>query len=199
MLNGEALMAEYRHDWDLGKMSGTVTAAKAMAILQSQPNLIFPFQVKGRAGETDIRVNSTYDLVNTTGPLDSFGTGPDPVQVQDVSVTSFTFLTLAGHHRGAGQTITFETYEKLSDENGSTSMYMHVYLTQHGTYIASFMHPFSTMFNWCANVGAAGAWGLQAHNLRVALGTNGQDGLATAEAAVDKVLGTAYKNIWPGG
>jgi hypothetical protein len=192
--------AKYRHDWDIGRMSGSVTAVRAMAILLSSPNQIFPFQVKGRAAETDIRLGSTYDLVNTTGPLNNFGQGPDPVQVNAVSSTSFTFLTLVGHHRGSGQTITFETYEKLSDENGTSSMYMHVFLAQHGTYVASFLHPFSTMFNWgIANNGAVLAWCLQAHNLRVALGTNGESGLWTADAAADKLLDSAYKNVWPGG
>ena len=33
----------YRHDWDLGEMSLAVTAIKAMAILQSRPNDVFPF------------------------------------------------------------------------------------------------------------------------------------------------------------
>jgi len=171
--NGEVAMATYRHDWDLGTMSITVTALKAMAILQSRPNAIFPFAVKGRAGETTIVLGSTYDLTNTTGPRDSLGTGPDPVRVTAVTATSFTFLTLAGHHRGPGQTITFETYEKLTMEDDGTSMWMHVYLAQYGTYISSFHHPFSTLFNWGANLGAAGAWALQAHNLRSALGTEG--------------------------
>lgn len=166
-------MATYRHDWDLGTMTASVTALRAMAILQSNPNRIFPFKVKGRAGETTIVLGSTYDLINTTGPLDSLGTGPDPVRVTVVTPKSFTFLTLAGHHRGAGQTITFETYDKLATEDDGTTMRMHVYLAQYGTYISSFYHPFSTMFNWGANLGAAGAWALQAHNLRDALGTAG--------------------------
>lgn len=164
-------MGTYRHDWDLGTMSATVTALKAMAILESRPNTIFPFKVKGTAGETEINLGSSYDLVNTTGPLNALGTGPDPVKVTVLTPTLFTFLTLKGHHRGAGQTITFETYEKLSLED--SSMYMHVYLTQYGTYVSSFYHPFSTMFNWGANLGAGGAWALQAHNLRDALGTAG--------------------------
>jgi hypothetical protein len=128
------MAGKYRHDWDLGEMSATVTAANAMAILQTRPNDIFPFLVEGKAGEKEIKLGSTYNLRNTTGPLDSLGTGPDPVKVTALSSKSFTFLTLAGHHRGAGQTITFETYEKLALGDGGTTMRMHVYLAQYGTY-----------------------------------------------------------------
>jgi hypothetical protein len=163
----------YRHEWDLGTMTSSVTARRAMSILQSRPDDIFPFTVKGRAGETAILLGSTYDLINTTGPFNSFWTGADPVTVTAVSSLSFTFTTLAGHHRGAGQTITFECFEKLAMEDNGHSMYMHVWLAQYGTYIASFAHPFSSLFNLGANVGAAGAWALQAHNLRDALGTGG--------------------------
>lgn len=164
-------MGTYRHDWDLGTMSPTVTTLKAMSILQSCPNRIFPFAVRGKANETVIKLGSFYDLLNTTGPLNALGTRPDPVEVTALSDKSFTFLTLKGHHRGSGQTITFETYEKLTSDG--SKMLMHVYLTQHGTYVSSFYHPFSTVFNWGANLGAGGAWALQAHNLRDALGTAG--------------------------
>jgi hypothetical protein len=189
----------YRHDWDVGRMSGSVSALNAMAILKSRPNSIFPFTVSGRGGETDIRAGSTYDLINTVGPWGNLWQGSDPVQVIAVSATLFTFLTLAGHHRGPGQTITFETYDRLSDEGGTLSMYMHTFLTQHGTYIQSFAHPFSSVFNMGANRGAAIAWSLQAHNLRVALGTVGESDLHGDEAAADYVLGNGYKNVWPGG
>jgi hypothetical protein len=166
-------MGTYRHDWDLGEMTSSVNALRAMFILQSRPNAIFPFTVKGRGGETTILLGSSYDLINTTGPFNSFWTGSDPVTVTSVTTLSFTFTTLAGHHRGAGQTITFETYDKLSTEDDGLTMRMHVYLSQHGTYISSWSHPFSSLFNVGANVGAAGAWALQAHNLRAALGTAG--------------------------
>jgi hypothetical protein len=166
-------MATYRHDWELGAMTSTVTALNAMWILQTRPNDIFPFAVRGRAGETAIKIGSTYNLVNTTGPFNSFWTGPDPVTVTKLSPLSFTFLTLAGHHRGGGQTITFETYDRLAIEDDGVTMSMHVYLAQYGTYISSFSHPFSSLFNIGANIGASGAWALQAHNLRSALGTSG--------------------------
>jgi hypothetical protein len=166
-------MGTYRHDWDLGTMTSSVTALRAMTILQGRPNYIFPFTVKGRAGETSIVLGSTYDLINTTGPFNSLWTGSDPVKVIKVSPLSFTFETLAGHHRGPGQTITFETYDRLAEENDGLVQRMHVFLAQYGTYISTFSHPFSTLFNWGANAGAAGAWALQAHNLRTALGTAG--------------------------
>jgi hypothetical protein len=142
--------------------------------LQLRPNDIFPFTVRGRAGETSIRMGSTYDLVDTTGPFNSFWTGADPVTVTRVGALSFTFTTLAGHHRGAGQTITFETYDRLAMEDDDVTMRMHVYLAQYGTYTRSFSHPFSSLFNMGANIGASGAWFLQAHNLRHALGTSGE-------------------------
>jgi len=121
-------MGTYRHDWDLGTMSPTVTTLKAMSILQSCPNRIFPFAVRGKANETVIKLGSFYDLLNTTGPLNALGTRPDPVEVTALSDKSFTFLTLKGHHRGSGQTITFETYEKLTSDG--SKMLMHVYLTR---------------------------------------------------------------------
>jgi hypothetical protein len=167
-------MATYGHVWELGMMTSTVTAFRAMWILQSRPNDIFPFTVKGRAGETAIKFGSTYELINTTGPFNSFWTGPDPVKVTTQSALSFTFTTLAGHHREAGQTITFETHDRLAMEDDGLTMRMHVYLTQYGTYISSFSHPFSSLFNIGANIGASGAWALQAHNLRDALGTLGE-------------------------
>ncbi|MDB5412937.1 MAG: hypothetical protein JWR10_1272, partial [Rubritepida sp.] len=123
------------------------------------------------------------DLMGTFGPR-NFGRGSDPVQVIRVNSTSFTFLTLLGHHRGAGQTISFETYENSLnvgpmelDPSNPTKI---VWLAQYGTYVASWSHPFITALNVGANMGAGGAWWLQAHNLRVALGT--EDG------TLDKVL-----------
>ena len=106
-----------------------------------------------------------------------------------LSSKSFTFLTLAGHHRGPGQTITFETYDKLALEDGGLTMRMHVYLAQYETYISSFHNPFSTLFNWGANLGAGGAWALQAHNLRVALGTAG---------SFESAILPGPRNIFPG-
>jgi hypothetical protein len=65
-------MATYRHEWELGTMTSVVTALRAMWILQTYPNDIFPFAVRGRAGETTIKLGSTYDLLNTIGPFKPF-------------------------------------------------------------------------------------------------------------------------------
>ncbi len=153
-------MANYRHDWEIGPVSASVTALAAMAILQSRPNDIFPFTVSGRGGISSIRMGTTYDLIDTIGPFDNMGTGSDPVLVIAVSALAFTFLTLAGHHRGVGQMISFECYEA-----GGI-----VKLAQYGTYVSTWSRPFTSAFNLGANAGASGAWALQAHNLRLALG-----------------------------
>jgi hypothetical protein len=153
-------MAVYRHDWDIGPVSTSVTAASAMAVLQSRPNDIFPFSVSGRGGATAIQLGVIYDLINTTGPLNNLGTGSDPVIVSLVTPLMFTFSTLAGHHRGAGQTISFECYEAGGN----------VKLAQYGTYVSSWSRAGTSAFNLVANAGAIAAWALQAHNLRLALG-----------------------------
>jgi hypothetical protein len=181
-------MANYRHEWDLGEMTSRVTAANAMSILQSDPNSIFPFTVKSRSGISFIRMGEIYDLINTIGPFKNWGTGADPVQVTAVTSTSFTFTTLAGHHRGPGQTITFETLERLELEDDGVTMRMHVFLVQRGTYVSSLRHPFTSAFNLGANVGAAGAWALQAHNLRAALGTEG---------SVEHAIIPGQRTVWP--
>lgn len=153
-------MANYRHDWDIGPVSATVTALAAMTILQSRPNDIFPFTVSGRGGATSIVMGTTYDLIDTVGPFNNMGTGSDPVTVIAVTPLSFAFLTHAAHHRGAGQTISFECYEA-----GGI-----VRLAQYDTYVSSWSHPLTSAFNLGASAGASGAWALQAHNLRLALG-----------------------------
>ena len=153
-------MGTYRHDWDIGPLSSTVTALAAMTILQTRPNDIFPFTVSGRGGATSIRIGIIYDLIDTVGPLNNMGTGSDPVTVIALTPLAFTFLTHAEHHRGAGQKISFECYEA-----GGIAK-----LAQYGTYVSTWSHPFTSAFNLAANVGASGAWALQAHNLRLALG-----------------------------
>ncbi|MFC3181796.1 hypothetical protein [Cypionkella sinensis] len=153
-------MATYRHDWEIGPVSASVTALRAMAILQARPNDIFPFTVSGRGGISSIRLGVIYDLIDTVGPFNNMGTGSDPVQVSAVTSLMFTFTTLTGHHRGAGQTISFECAEVGGN----------VQLSQYGTYVSTLSHPLTSLFNLGANAGAAGAWSLQAHNLRLALG-----------------------------
>ena len=172
-------MATYRHEWDLGAVSPSVSARIAMSILQSRPNAMFPFTVRGTRGETSIILASSYDLINTVGPLGNWGTGPDPVQVSAIGPLFFTFTTLAGHHRGAGQTISFECFERAG----------RVWLAQYGTYVSTWSHPLTTVFNMGANMGASGAWALQAHNLRDALGTAG---------SVEDAIIPGGRTVWPG-
>lgn len=171
-------MATYNHEWDIGSVSATVSAVSAMAALQSKPNDIFPFTVKGRSGATSIKVSEIYDLIDTLGTFDNWGQGPDPVQVSVATPTSFTFTTLSGHHRGSGQTISFETFERGG----------HLWLRQYGTYIWTIKHPFSSLFNWGANLGASGAWALQAHNLRAVLGVEGK---------FERFVIPGSRTIWP--
>lgn len=167
----------YRHEWDCGLVSPTATAIKAMAIIKARPNDIFPFKVSG--GSSAIVMGVNYDLLNTIGP-NNLGLGPDPIKVTSVSADSFTFSTLAGHHRGAGQTITFKTFEKGG----------HVWLTQFGTFNS--LDP----RQYAYNTGATLAWALQAHNLRVAIGTVGSANLATAERALDALRPSTYLNVF---
>jgi hypothetical protein len=171
-------VATYNHEWDIGAVSVSVSAKSAMAVLQSRPNDVFPFTVKGRSGATSIKMSEVYDLLDTIGTFDNWGTGPDPVEVVVVTPNSFTFRTLTGHHRGAGQTITFETF----DRGG------HVWLRQYGTYTWTIKHPFSSLFNWGANLGASGAWALQAHNLRAALGV---------ESKLEHLIIPGSRTVWP--
>jgi hypothetical protein len=171
-------MGTYRHEWDAGVISPSVTAVIAMGVIIARPNDIFPFKVSGPASSITLGVK--YDLMNTIGPR-NLGQGPDPIEVTSVSATSFTFTTLAGHHRGAGQTITFTTIEKLG----------HVWLIQSGTFNS--LDP----RQYAYNAGAIAAWALQAHNLRVALGTVGSSGLGTAEKALDATVSATYLNVWP--
>lgn len=165
----------YRHDWDLGVTAGNVTAVNAMRILQDRPNDIFPFKVQGRKGETSIKLGSTYDLINTMLPFNNLGTGSDPVTVVEVTTLTFTFRTHKEHHRGEGQHITFECYDKLTLEDDDMTQRNHTFLAQYGTYVSSWklpLHWAESIFNIGANIGATGAWWLQANNLKIALGVS---------------------------
>jgi hypothetical protein len=145
--------AIYHHDHDVGPVSGSTSAISAMAILESKPNKIFPFTVKDLTGGSSIIAGHRLDLIDT-GPRMT-----DPVIVSSVTPMSFTFLTLAGHHRGAGMTITFSTKEVGG----------RVLLSQNGTYDVS--TTWAKVKNEVFNLTALNAWKMQAANLRVALGT----------------------------
>ena len=117
--------------------------------------------------------------MNTIGPM-NLGLGPDPIQVTTVTASLFTFTTLSGHHRGAGQTISFET----SSRGG------HVWLSQFGTFNS--LDP----RQYAYNAGASYAWSLQAHNLRVALGTVGDSSLALTERALDMAVSATFLKVF---
>lgn len=173
-------MGTYSHDWDCGPLSKAGTVAGAMAIIISRPNDIFPFKVGHPVMASSITLGAKINLMNTIGP-NNLGTGPDPVEVTAVTPTSFTFLTLAGHHRGTGQTIRFDTFGVSG----------HLRLVQSGTFNS--LDP----RQYAYNTGASGAWALQAHNLRVAVGTVSDPSLATAEKALDAVVKPVFLNVFP--
>jgi hypothetical protein len=94
----EGIEHRYVYEWDLGPMSDLVTPERAMAILQTEPDLIFPFAVSG-----GIELNRVLDLDHVRWPRDN----GNPVLISQADSTSFTFLTLPGHFRGPERTIQF--------------------------------------------------------------------------------------------
>jgi hypothetical protein len=90
----------YVFEWDLGPASAHVTPDSAMAVLQAAPDLIFPFRV---SGGPSIEPNRVFHLDHVRWPRDN----GNPVLISQADSTSFTFLTLPGHFRGAGRTIQF--------------------------------------------------------------------------------------------
>lgn len=83
---------------------------RAMQVLQSDPDSIFPFTVKSLDGDRSIRENAVYDLRHVRDPLNKFDT-KNYVRVTEVTDRSFTFTTLEGHFDGPDGTIKFTTYE----------------------------------------------------------------------------------------
>ena len=175
-----SVMGTYAHGWDCGPLSTSRTVAGAMAIIISRPNDIFPYKVGYPIPASRITLGAKIDLMNTIGPS-NLGLGPDPVEVSAVTSTSFTFLTLAGHHRGAGQTIQFDT----------SSVSGQLRLLQSGTFNSYDPRQYAY------NKGATGAWALQAHNLRVAIGTVSDPSLAWAEKALDAVVKPVFLKVFP--
>lgn len=172
-------MGTYSHDWDCGPLSTTVSAAAAMSIIISRPNDIFPFKVGHPTLASSITMGATINLMDTIGPS-NLGLGPDPVRVISVLPTSFTFETLAGHHRGVGQTIRFDT----------RSVSGRLRLLQSGTFNSADPRQYAY------NTGATGAWALQAHNLRVAVGTVGHSSLERPERALDAVVPARFMKVF---
>ena len=90
----------YVFEWDLGPTSELGTPDSAMAVLKAAPDRIFPFRVSGGTG---IELNRVLELDDVRWPRDN----GNPVLISQADSTSFTFLTLPGHFRGAGRTIQF--------------------------------------------------------------------------------------------
>jgi hypothetical protein len=90
----------YVFEWDLGPASELGAPDNAMAILKAAPDRIFPFRVSGGTG---IELNRVLELDDVRWPRDN----GNPVLISQADSTSFTFLTLPGHFRGAGRTIQF--------------------------------------------------------------------------------------------
>jgi hypothetical protein len=146
----QAAQHRYSDEWDIGPTSVLVTAESAMRIMKDSPNVVFPFEVVGTNGETAIQLNGVYDLNSVRYPGEN---GHGPILVVESDATSFTFLTLEGHFRGAGETIRFVT----SEQNGR------LILRQEGTTSGSFL---SGLYS----LGASNfAWKQQADNLRAAI------------------------------
>jgi RHS repeat-associated protein len=154
---------EYRKDNIIGaekpgeKIPGHLLA---MLALQGDPSTFFPFDVKGLQGEKEITLGHSYNLVNKVGgllplpPGESLMGQPYPVQVTQVSGTSFTFTTLPGHFDPIGSTITFTTW--VDPESN-------IHLEQYGRTTQS-DHPDEMYFY--APLFAGFSWDIQANNLR---------------------------------
>jgi len=144
----EGEQSRYTYDWDIGPTSDMVSPESAMKIVKDSPNVVFPFEVAGRNGERRILLDSTYDLNGPRGPWDN----GNPVLVVGADDTSFTFLTLDGHFRGPGRTITFRTLERDG----------RLVLRQEGVSGASF-------WDSLYDAGSKMSWQQQAANLRAAI------------------------------
>lgn len=95
----------YQVQEDLGPVSSLgrqfQTPKQVMRYFQEHPQKIFPF---GLSGATKIKQG---EKINLQIPL----YGNAPVEVTNVTPTSFTFTTLPGHFDPPGSTITFSVHE----------------------------------------------------------------------------------------
>jgi hypothetical protein len=144
----ESEFTRYAYEWDIGPTSALVTPQSAMAIIQSSPNVVFPFEVEGLQGERTLQIDRTYNLKNVRLP----GDNGNPVLIVQQDATSFTFLTEPGHFRGAGRTIKFQTL----DRDGR------LVLRQEATSSA-------TVVDELYDFGSRISWRYQADNLRAAI------------------------------
>jgi hypothetical protein len=144
----EEQTSQYAYEWEIGPTSDLVNSEKAMALMQQSPNVVFPFGVRGADGETTIQVGHVYYLDHVRAP----GDRNHPVRIADADKTSFTFVTLPGHFRGAGRMVRFRTLERDG----------RLLLRQEGRSAA-------TMLDGLYDAGARIAWRYQADNLRAAI------------------------------
>ena len=86
----------YTDDWDLGSLSATGSPAAIMSYFQENLQSVFPFSTGG----------CTAVVLNETCALE-FGGKINPVEVTQVTATSFQFTAEQGHIDPAGSTITF--------------------------------------------------------------------------------------------
>lgn len=161
------LRYEYTYTWNLGNW-GASAPFVARYIVQTNPNLVFPFEVETEPERLDLFEGEKL-LLHTGVPRGcSFGGlivpvpcfGPDPVVVSDISSTSFTFTTLPGHVEGAGSTITFAA---CVDDNGDLIWSQHGVGSLNGFEHLPGVKPLQRFF-------ANRFWSTQARNLKAELG-----------------------------
>ena len=86
----------YTDDWALGSTAETGTPESIMSYFQQNLQTVFPFST---GGCTSVVLNETCDL--------EFGGKINPVEVTQVTSTTFVFTAEQGHIDPAGSTITF--------------------------------------------------------------------------------------------
>jgi hypothetical protein len=104
-----AIAPPYHQSRAIGRVADGVTKEGAMALLQANPSDFFPFRVHGlgsSAYTSRLQLGREYNLVGVGPP------GDDPIEIAELTATSFTFLTLPGHFDGVGGTIKFSTVER---------------------------------------------------------------------------------------
>lgn len=136
---------DYQYQWYIGSASQVGSPQKVMAYFEQHAQDIFPFYLGG----CDVLTAGTKCDLQPTDPWHVA-----PVEVIQVTSTSFTFKALKGHFDLPGSTITFSIFESNCD----------IYLEQ--TAHAKLPNPF---LDFIAPIIAANQWAQQAENLRIAL------------------------------
>ncbi len=94
----------YSYTWRIIGRGSTIPPETAMKLVQDDPHSVFPFKIQ--ANTTDARLKIQEGARCILRPLII---RPEPVEIVNVTPTSFTFRTLPGHFRGQGATICFRT------------------------------------------------------------------------------------------